>query len=109
MPAYTLILGNKTYSSWSLRGWLAARMAGIAFEEVVIPLRKPDTRARILEHSGAGKVPALLVDGARQEAEPGPGQRERQQEPPRRGPRATAALAPARRSSGRSPAGSSTS
>ncbi len=64
MADYKLILGNKTYSSWSLRGWLLARQAGISFEEVVIPLRQPDTRARILEYSPAGKVPTLMVDGA---------------------------------------------
>jgi glutathione S-transferase len=63
MTDYTLILGNKTYSSWSLRGWLLAKQAGIAFDEVVIPLRQPDTRARILHHSPAGKVPTLVVDG----------------------------------------------
>lgn len=63
MAATKLILGNKTYSSWSLRGWLAARLAGIDFEEVVIFLYKPDTRAEILKHSPAGKVPTLVVDG----------------------------------------------
>ena len=63
MAGYTLVLGNKTYSSWSLRGWLVARLAGIAFEEVVIPLRKPGTRAAILKYSAAGKVPTLVVDG----------------------------------------------
>lgn len=63
MADYKLILGNRTYSSWSLRGWLLARQAGIAFEEVVIPLRQPDTRARILEYSPAGKVPTLMIDG----------------------------------------------
>lgn len=63
MTDYTLILGNKTYSSWSLRGWLVARQAGIAFKEVVIPLRQPDTRAQILHYSPTGKVPTLLADG----------------------------------------------
>ena len=63
MADYTLILGNKTYSSWSLRGWLIARQAGIACEEVVIPLRKADTRAAILKYSPAGKVPTLIEDG----------------------------------------------
>lgn len=58
-----LILGNKTYSSWSLRGWLAVRLAGLDVEEVVIFLRKPGTRAEILRYSAAGKVPALVVDG----------------------------------------------
>jgi glutathione S-transferase len=58
-----LILGNKTYSSWSLRGWLVVRLADLACEEVVIPLRKPGTRAEILKYSPAGKVPTLVVDG----------------------------------------------
>ena len=58
-----LILGNKTFSSWSLRGWLAVRQSGIAFEEVVIPLRKPETRSEILKHSPAGKVPTLILEG----------------------------------------------
>ena len=63
MAGYTLVLGNKTYSSWSLRGWLAARLAGIAFEEAVIFLYKPNSRAEILKHSPAGKVPTLVIDG----------------------------------------------
>ena len=63
MPRYRLILGNKSYSSWSLRGWLIAKLAGIPFEEEVIYLRKPDTRAKILAHSPAGQVPALIEDG----------------------------------------------
>jgi glutathione S-transferase len=56
-----LILGNKTYSSWSLRGWLAVRLAGLEVEEVVIFLHKPETRAEILKYNAAGKVPALVV------------------------------------------------
>lgn len=60
MTSYTLVLGNKAYSSWSLRGWLAARQAGIDFEEVVIPLRQANTRAQILKYSPAGKVPTLV-------------------------------------------------
>lgn len=58
----TLIIGTKRFSSWSLRPWLAAKMAGIAFDEVVIALRQPETKANILEHSPSGKVPCL-VDG----------------------------------------------
>lgn len=58
-----LILGNKTYSSWSLRGWLAVRLAGLAVEEVVIFLHKPQTRAEILKYNPAGKVPTLVIDG----------------------------------------------
>jgi glutathione S-transferase len=63
MAATRLILGNKTYSSWSLRGWLAARLAGIDFEEIVIFLYKPGSREAILSHNPAGKVPALVIDG----------------------------------------------
>ncbi len=57
-----LILGNKNYSSWSLRPWIAMRHAGIAFEEEVIPLYEPGSRDRILKYSPAGKVP-ILIDG----------------------------------------------
>lgn len=56
----TLILGSKTYSSWSLRPYLALRHAGLEFTEVVIPLRQADSKARMLAHSPAGKVPALV-------------------------------------------------
>ncbi len=63
MAALTLVIGNRAYSSWSLRPWLALRHVGAVFEEVVIPLRQPDTKARILAHSAAGKVPVLLVNG----------------------------------------------
>ena len=57
-----LVIGNKNYSSWSLRPWLAMRMAGIAFDEVRIALDQPDTKASILRYSPTGKVPCL-VDG----------------------------------------------
>jgi len=57
-----LILGNKNYSSWSFRPWIAMKQIGLAFEEVVIPMNQPDTRARMLEHSPTGLVPTL-VDG----------------------------------------------
>lgn len=58
-----LIIANKAYSSWSLRPWILLAHFHIPFEEVVIPLDMPDTRARILEHSPTGKCPALR-DGA---------------------------------------------
>ncbi|MBF0394446.1 MAG: glutathione S-transferase family protein [Alphaproteobacteria bacterium] len=59
-----LAIGDKRYSSWSLRPWLALRMAGVAFDEYPIRLRQPDTRERILAFSPSGKVPALrLPDG----------------------------------------------
>jgi glutathione S-transferase len=57
-----LIIGNKNYSSWSLRTWLLMRVKGIAFEEERIPLDQPGTKAAILKHSAAGRVP-VLIDG----------------------------------------------
>ncbi len=58
-----LIIGNKNYSSWSLRGWLAAKQSGLAFEEITIPLYGDDWEARKREDSGiqpsAGRVPVL--------------------------------------------------
>ena len=57
-----LVLGNRNYSSWSLRGWLLVRHAGLAAEEIVIPLRTPGTSDAIRRYSPSGKVPAL-VDG----------------------------------------------
>jgi glutathione S-transferase len=61
MPLH-LIIGNKNYSSWSLRPWLAMKAAGIAFDETVISLDAPDFKAQITALSGAGKVP-VLIDG----------------------------------------------
>ena len=58
-----LVIGNKNYSSWSLRPWLALRASNIAFEEVFIPLYTGDAdKKRILAFTGSGKVPAL-IDG----------------------------------------------
>jgi glutathione S-transferase len=60
----TLVIGNKNYSSWSMRPWLALRANNIPFEEVFIPLYtdNPADKQRILSFSRAGKVPAL-IDG----------------------------------------------
>ena len=58
-----LIIANKAYSSWSFRPWILLAHFHIPFEEVVIPMDQPDTRARMLEHSPTGKMPALR-DGA---------------------------------------------
>jgi glutathione S-transferase len=63
MAALTLVIGNKAYSSWSLRPWLLLRENGIAFEEIRVPLYLPDSPQRIREHSPSGRVP-LLIDGA---------------------------------------------
>src|SRR2546430_16457038 len=60
--ALTLYIGNKNYSSWSLRPWIAMKVAGIPFEEEVISLDAEDFKARVGKVSGTGKVPAL-VDG----------------------------------------------
>lgn len=58
----TLIIGNKNYSSWSLRPWLYLKHHGIAFEEIQIPLYREDSQPRIAAYSPAGKVP-VLIDG----------------------------------------------
>jgi glutathione S-transferase len=55
----TLVIGNKNYSSWSLRPWLALKATGQAFGEQLIVLRRPETKAELLLHSPAGKVPVL--------------------------------------------------
>ena len=59
MAQLTLIIGNKNYSSWSLRPWLAMKQSGIEFLEVCIPLDTPTTQQEILKYSPAGKVPIL--------------------------------------------------
>ncbi len=55
----SLVIGNKNYSSWSLRPWIAMRHAGLAFEEVLIPLDQDDTARRLSEESPSGLVPVL--------------------------------------------------
>jgi glutathione S-transferase len=60
--ALHLVIGNKNYSSWSFRPWLAMKVAGIAFDETVISLEAKDFKARVMAVSGAGKVP-VLIDG----------------------------------------------
>ena len=59
-----LVIGNKNYSSWSMRPWLALRASNIAFEEVFIPLYTDDPadKDRILSFTRSGKVPCL-IDG----------------------------------------------
>jgi len=59
MAELTLYVGNKNYSSWSLRPWLALKQAGIAFDEVVIPLYETGSRETVLKYSPSGRVPAL--------------------------------------------------
>src|SRR5260370_40363174 len=63
MADFTVVIGNKNYSSWSLRGWLMARIANIEFEEILVPLDLPETQPTIRKHSPSGRVPVLLHRG----------------------------------------------
>jgi glutathione S-transferase len=56
-----LIIGNKNYSSWSLRSWLLLKEAGIEFEEYRIALDVPDSAAEIARFSPSGRVPVLML------------------------------------------------
>jgi len=58
-----IVIGNKKYSSWSLRGWLALELTGAPYEEIVVALDMPDTAINIARYSPSGRVP-LLIDGA---------------------------------------------
>lgn len=60
---YQLVLGDKNYSSWSLRPWLLMRMFGIPFEEINIDIYNEGARERVLEHVPSAKVPALKAGG----------------------------------------------
>jgi glutathione S-transferase len=62
MAEGTLYLGNRRYSSWSMRGWLAVRLAGLDVEEVVIPLAGGATQA-VKQVSPSGLVPYLVHQG----------------------------------------------
>jgi glutathione S-transferase len=65
---YTLYIGTKRISSWSLRPWLAMKMAKLPFEEVLVTLRQADTKDKIKQHAPGGKVPFLKIqDGERVE------------------------------------------
>lgn len=57
-----LVIGDKNYSSWSMRPWLVLKHFGIAFEEVMVLLNEAESKASILEHSPSGKVPCLIAD-----------------------------------------------
>jgi glutathione S-transferase len=66
MPTGTLLIGNRRYSSWSLRGWLAVRLANLRVEEIVIPFtHHPGPTPEIARRSPNGLVPYLEHDGAR--------------------------------------------
>ncbi|HEY4973262.1 MAG TPA: glutathione S-transferase N-terminal domain-containing protein, partial [Steroidobacteraceae bacterium] len=59
MSEFTLVIGNKNYSSWSLRPWMLMRHLGLPFDEQLIALDRPETAALIAQHSPAGRVPVL--------------------------------------------------
>ena len=59
---FQLVIGDKNWSSWSLRPWIILKQAGIPFEEICLRLRQPDTAARIAQYSPSGKIPVLLAD-----------------------------------------------
>ena len=59
----TLTISSKNYGSWSLRGWLLCRMAGLDFEEKLLPSDDPSTRAELLLLSPSFLVPCLVHDG----------------------------------------------
>jgi glutathione S-transferase len=65
MPDGTLYIGNKRYSSWSLRGWLAVRLAGLDVTETVIPFTRPGPTPAVVAISPNGLVPYLEHQGAR--------------------------------------------
>ena len=62
MADLVLVIGNKNYSSWSLRPWIAMKVLGLPFEERRIALYEPGAKAQILRYSPSGKVPCL-IDG----------------------------------------------
>ena len=65
-PALKLVVGNKNYSSWSMRPWVLARQAGIAFEQVLLKFDEASDGVRVAgiePYSPTRKVPVLLVDG----------------------------------------------
>lgn len=60
-PGLTLVIGNKNYSSWSMRPWLVLTAFGIPFQEVRVLLDRPDTANKIGSYSASGRVPVLLA------------------------------------------------
>ncbi len=62
MSTLKIVIGNKSYSSWSLRPWLVLEHLGIPYEEQLIPLDYPETRDQIAKVTPAGRVP-VLIDG----------------------------------------------
>lgn len=63
MPPYRLILGEKNYSSWSMRAWLLLRHLDVPFDETTVPLYRPDSRAAVRAHGGETGLVPVLRDG----------------------------------------------
>jgi glutathione S-transferase len=59
VPQLTLVIGNRNYSSWSLRPWLFMKHANVEFDEVVVQLDTPTTRETIDRYTPGGRVPVL--------------------------------------------------
>jgi glutathione S-transferase len=59
MAELTIYLGNKNYSSWSMRPWLVLKRTTVDFDEVVVPLYEPGSKEAILKYSPSGRLPAL--------------------------------------------------
>jgi glutathione S-transferase len=59
----SIVVGNKNYSSWSLRAWLVLKQTGAPFEEIVVPLDRPETKAKLRAHSPSERVPVLKHGG----------------------------------------------
>lgn len=57
---FRLIIGNRKYSSWSMRGWLVMRLSGLRFDETVVPLDRPETAELLAQQSPSGRVPCLV-------------------------------------------------
>lgn len=62
MADLTLVIGNKNYSSWSLRAWLFLKQVGVPFQEVRVPLCTDKTRSQLATYSPSGLVPVLITD-----------------------------------------------
>ena len=59
---YTLVIGQKNYSSWSMRAWLLLRMLAVPFKEVTVPLYRPESRERVRALGGQTGLVPVLVD-----------------------------------------------
>ena len=59
MAPLTLVIGNKNYSTWSLRAWLFMKHAGVEFQEILVPLDNPETHEQLERYGPSGRVPVL--------------------------------------------------